>query len=169
MALQIVQYVAEIKKPDGERLAQFHDAGLDSLKFQLLSPAPIYTATEKLFMTTALKLGEEKLGKDDAFVQAILQGGEVDATVNALVDGTKLADPACPQIAAGWRRGSRGRFHRSDDCGRAPRGPHCARDQPPHRATPSTACSPRPAKSWARRASWSMARTPIPTPPSRCA
>jgi hypothetical protein len=45
-------------------------------------------------MATALKLGQEKLGKDDAYVQAILQGGDVDATVNSLVDGTKLADPA---------------------------------------------------------------------------
>ncbi len=93
LALQIVQYVAEIKKPDGERLPQFHDAGLESLKFQIFSPAPIYPSTEKLFMTSALKLGQEKLGRDDAFVQAILQGGEVEATVNSLVDGTKLADP----------------------------------------------------------------------------
>ena len=45
-------------------------------------------------MAAALKLGQEKLGKDDAFVQAILQGGEVDPTVNSLIDGTKLADPA---------------------------------------------------------------------------
>ena len=94
LALQTVQYVAEIKKPDGERLPQYHDAGLDTLKFQLLSPAPIYPSTEKLFMAAALKLCQEKLGKDDAFAQAILQHGEVDATVNALVDGTKLADPA---------------------------------------------------------------------------
>ncbi|MGA2809175.1 MAG: S46 family peptidase [Terracidiphilus sp.] len=94
LALTIVQYVAEIKKPDGERLPQYHDAGLDTLKFRLASPAPISTATEKLFMAGALKLGEEKLGKDDAYVQAILQGGDVDSTVNALVDGTKLADPA---------------------------------------------------------------------------
>jgi hypothetical protein len=93
-ALTIVQYVAEIKKPDGERLPQFHDAGLESLKFRMLSPAPVYPSTEKLFMAAALKLAEEKLGKNDAYVQAIVQGGDVDQTVNSLVDGTKLADPA---------------------------------------------------------------------------
>ena len=93
-AIEIVEYVAEVKKPDGERLPEFHEAGLESLKYQLLSPAPIYPATEKLFMTTALKLCQEKMGKDDAFVQAILQGGDVDATVNALVDGTKMGDAA---------------------------------------------------------------------------
>ncbi len=45
-------------------------------------------------MAAALKLGEEKLGENDAYVQAILQGGDIDKTVNSLVDGTKLADPA---------------------------------------------------------------------------
>ncbi len=94
IALQLVEYVTEIKKPDGDRLAQFHDANLQSLKFQMLSPAPISPATEKLFMTTALNLAEEKLGKDDPYVQAILQGGSVESTVNSLVDGSKLADPA---------------------------------------------------------------------------
>jgi hypothetical protein len=94
LALNIVQYVAEVKKPDGERLPQFHEAGLESLKFQLLSPAPVYPSTEKLFLAAALKLGQEKLGKDDAFVQAIVQGADVDKTVAAMVDGSKLADVA---------------------------------------------------------------------------
>lgn len=94
IALNIVQYVAEIKKPDGERLPQFHDAGLESLQFQMLSPAPIESPTEKLYMTTALKLGEEKLGANDAYIQAVLQGGDLDQTVNSLVDGTKLGDVA---------------------------------------------------------------------------
>ena len=94
LALTIVQYVEEMKKPDGERLPQFHDAGLESLKMQLFSPAPVYPATEKLFLATGLKLGVEKLGNKDAFLQAILQGGDVDSAVAALVDGTKLADPA---------------------------------------------------------------------------
>jgi hypothetical protein len=94
IALQIVQYVTEIKKPDGERLPQYHEAGLESLNQQMMSPAKIYPATEKLYMTTALKLGQEKLGKDDAYLQAILQGSDVDKTVNELVDGTKLADVA---------------------------------------------------------------------------
>jgi hypothetical protein len=94
LALEIVQYVAEIKKPDGERLDQFHEAGLKSLTYQMLSPAPVYPSTEKLYMASALKLAQEKLGSNDAYVQAILQGGDVDTTVDAMVDGSKLADPA---------------------------------------------------------------------------
>ncbi len=94
LAMEIVQYVAEVKKPDGERLPQYHEAGLDSLRYQLLSPAPIYPSVEKMFMKNALNLAKEKLGLDDAYLQAIVHGGDIDKAVDALVDGTKLVDPA---------------------------------------------------------------------------
>jgi hypothetical protein len=45
-------------------------------------------------MASALHLGEEKLGNSDAYLQAILQGGDVDQTVKSMIDGTKLGDPA---------------------------------------------------------------------------
>jgi Peptidase S46 len=93
-ALQIVQYVAEVKKPDGDRLPQYHEAGLDSLRFQLLSPAPIHLSVDKLYMRTALNLAKEKLGANDEYLQAIVQGGDIDKTIDALVDGTKLGDAA---------------------------------------------------------------------------
>lgn len=41
IAMNIVQYVAEIKKPDGQRLPGYHDSQRDSLRFNLFSPAPI--------------------------------------------------------------------------------------------------------------------------------
>jgi hypothetical protein len=94
IALEIVQYVAEVKKPDGQRLPGYNEAGLGSLQYQLLSPAPIYPSTEKLFMKSALKLAQEKLGANDEFVKAFTQGGDMDKAVDALVNGTKLADPA---------------------------------------------------------------------------
>ena len=93
-ALQIVQYVAEVKKPDGDRLPQYHEAGLDSLRFQLLSPAPIHLSVDKLYMRTALNLAKEKLGANDEYLQAIVQGGDIDRTIDALVDGTNLGDAA---------------------------------------------------------------------------
>ena len=90
----IGQYVTEVKKPDGERLDGYHDSQLESLRFQLFSPAPISAATEKLNMTTALTLAAEKLGKNDSYLQALLQGKDLDAFINSVVDGTKLADVA---------------------------------------------------------------------------
>jgi hypothetical protein len=94
LALSIVQYVAEIKKPDGERLPQFHDAGLPSLMYRLQSPARISAATEKLYMRTVLSMAQEKLGAGDTYIQAILQGNPIDGAVSSLVDGTKMGDPA---------------------------------------------------------------------------
>ena len=95
-----MQYVAEVKKPDGERLPQYHEAGLDSLRFQMLSPAPVYPAVEKMFMKTCAEPGERKTRRDDAYLQAIMQGGDIDKTVDALVDGTKLGDPGVPEEPA---------------------------------------------------------------------
>jgi len=94
IAIEIVQYVTEIKKPDGERLPQYYDAGLDSLRYQMLSPATLYPAVEKLYMKTALNLAKEKLGANDEYLQAFVPDGDIDKTVDALVDGTKLVDPA---------------------------------------------------------------------------
>ena len=91
-ARTIVQYVSEVKKPDGERLDGYHDAQLESLRFKLFSPAPTSLATEKLYMAIALDLAEEKLGKNDNYLQTLLQGKEVDAFVNSTVEGTKLTD-----------------------------------------------------------------------------
>ena len=92
IARQVVQYVAEVKKPDAERLDGYHDAQLDSLRAQLLSPAPIEPATERLFMRAALQLAEEKLGRNDPYLQGLLQGITVDAFVDSIVQRSKLAD-----------------------------------------------------------------------------
>jgi hypothetical protein len=93
-AVDIVEYVAEIKKPDGDRLPGFNDANLQSLRFQMSSPAPVHAPLEKLLIGSALKIAADKLGPDDPYVQAFTQGGDIDKTVDTLVDGTKLADPA---------------------------------------------------------------------------
>jgi hypothetical protein len=93
-ALAIVQYAAEIKKPDGVRLDGFHDSELDSLKFRLLSPAPVYPAMEKALLANALAEAREELGPNDPFVKATTSAGSPRAVAEKLVDGSKLADPA---------------------------------------------------------------------------
>ena len=94
IARQIVQYVVEVKKPDGERLDGFHDSQLESLRFQLLSRAPIYPATEKLFMATALSTATEKLSLKDPYLVALLQGSDIKTFIENSVDNCKLADVA---------------------------------------------------------------------------
>jgi hypothetical protein len=93
-AATIVQYVAEVKKPDGERLPGFHDSQLDSLKFQLASTAPTYNDMEIARMTGALQLDLTEAGANDPFVKLVLNGQTPKQVATALVNGTKLADPS---------------------------------------------------------------------------
>ena len=93
-AATIVDYVAEIKKPDGERLAQYHEAGLESLRHRLFSRAPTYPAMEIARMTGALEADVADLGPDDPFLKIVLDGRSPKEAATALVNGTKLADPA---------------------------------------------------------------------------
>lgn len=94
LALNIVQYVAEVKKPDGVRLDGFHDSQIESLRFRLLSPAPVYPHLEVAMLGLALTQAQEELGPNDPFVKAALEGGAPRDTAEKLVAGTKLGDVA---------------------------------------------------------------------------
>jgi hypothetical protein len=94
LAVQLVTYVAEVKKPDGERLPGFHDAQLDSLRHRLFSPAPIYPELEIARMTSSLEAAQKELGPDDAWLKAVLDGKTPGESAKQLISGTKVADPA---------------------------------------------------------------------------
>ena len=94
IALNIVQYVAEVKKPDGERLEGYHDSELDSLRFRLFSPAPIYPRYEAAMFEGGLQLSLEELSSNHPFIKAVLGARTPAEVAKATVEGTKLADPA---------------------------------------------------------------------------
>jgi hypothetical protein len=94
LAMNIVQLVAEEKKPDGERLPGYHEAQLDSLRFSLFSPAPVYPGMEIARMTAALELDLSEMGPNDPFLKTILRGQTPRQAAEELAGGTKLADPA---------------------------------------------------------------------------
>ena len=94
LAMNIVQYVAEIQKPDDQRLPGYHQAQLDSLKFRMLSPAPIYPALEMARITGALEDSLAEVGPNDPFVKIVLKGRTPQAAARQLVEGSKLADPS---------------------------------------------------------------------------
>jgi hypothetical protein len=93
LAINLVTYVAEIKKPDADRLPGFHDSQLDSLKLRLFSPAPVYPEFEIVRMTGALEADEKAMGPDDPWVKAVLNGKTPKEAATALVNGTKVGDP----------------------------------------------------------------------------
>ena len=93
-ALAILQYVAEVKKPDGVRLDGFHDSQLESLRFYLLSPAPLYPDLAQALMVDGLKESIEELGPEDPFLKAVLGGRSPEELAREVITGSKLADPA---------------------------------------------------------------------------
>jgi hypothetical protein len=93
MALELVQYAAEVQKPDGERLPGYHDSELESLKYSLLSPAPVYLDMETARMAGSLQQALDELGPDDPWVKAALDGKSPSEAAHSYLSVTKLADP----------------------------------------------------------------------------
>jgi hypothetical protein len=93
LAQQIVQYIAEIKKPDGERLDGYHESQLESLRLALFSPAPIYTDMEIARITGALELDLAEVGPNDPWVKLVMNGKSPREVATEMVNGTKLTDP----------------------------------------------------------------------------
>jgi len=93
-ARQIVVYAAEIKKPDAQRIDGYHDSQLDELKFYLLSPAPMYPEYEEALLAWSLQESLNKLGPNDPFIKAILDGKKPADVAAQAIRGSKMADPA---------------------------------------------------------------------------
>lgn len=91
-AVTFAQYAAEIKKPSAERLPAYRDANLESLKSQLLSPAPVYLDYEEFVLAARLKEIQDELGPSDPFVKATLGTRSAVEVAGELIKGTKLND-----------------------------------------------------------------------------
>ena len=90
----IVRWTGEAEKPNGKRYAEYRDSALESLRWRLYSPAPVYPEMEEFLLADRLKEYAEELGADDRFVKALLDGKTPDDAAAAWVRGTKLGDPA---------------------------------------------------------------------------
>jgi hypothetical protein len=93
IARHLVRLAEELPKKSPDRLREYRDSNLESLKFQLFSPAPIYPDLERAKLTASLTFLAENLGGDDPIVQRVLAGKNPAARADELVTGTKLFDP----------------------------------------------------------------------------
>ena len=93
IARHVVRLPAEVGKPNGERLREYRDSNLDSLKFELYSPAPIYPELERAKLLTGLTFLAEQLGGEHPLVVRALGGKSPAKRVEELL-ATRLADPA---------------------------------------------------------------------------
>lgn len=94
IARQLVRLADESVKPNGERLREYRESNLESLKLQLFSPAPIYPGLEQAELTASLTFLAEMLGGRDPRVKQVLGGKPPAARAAELVAGSKLADVA---------------------------------------------------------------------------
>jgi hypothetical protein len=92
LASNIVQYVTEIKKPDAERLPGYHEAQLESLRYEMFSPAPIQAGLEIAKISGQLEQNVAEMGPNDPFLKILLNGRSPQQVAETLVKGTKLFD-----------------------------------------------------------------------------
>jgi hypothetical protein len=92
IARDLVRLAQEREKPNPERLREYRDSALDSLKLELFSDAPIYPELEKAKLANSLAFWKSKVGDGDAIVDRVLRGRTPQQAADDLIDGSKLAD-----------------------------------------------------------------------------
>lgn len=93
-ARTLVRAADERAKPNEQRLREYVDTSLPLLEQQLVAPAPVYAARDKLTMSFGLERMREYLGPDHPLVRNLLAEFSPDELAASLVDTTKLGDPA---------------------------------------------------------------------------
>ena len=93
IARHLTRMASELQKPGPERLREYRDSNLESLKQELYSTAPIGIPLEKVRLKGSLSFLAENLGGNHPMVIQILDGKSPEARAAELVAGTKLKDP----------------------------------------------------------------------------
>jgi hypothetical protein len=93
IARTLLRAADELPKPSGERLREFANANLPSLKFQLFSDEPIYDDLETLKLADGLQFLAVTLGPEDDLVKKVLAGKSPRERAYELVAGTRVRDP----------------------------------------------------------------------------
>ncbi|HWY77542.1 MAG TPA: S46 family peptidase [Verrucomicrobiae bacterium] len=94
IAIKLVRLAEETPKPNGERLREYSEAGLDSLKLQLFSDAPIYEDLETVQLADSLGMMAEVMGEENETVRMVLAGKSPRERAAELIHGTALKDVA---------------------------------------------------------------------------
>src|SRR5262249_33457734 len=74
VARHLVRLAVERPKPNADRLREYRDSALESLEFQLYSPAPIHPELERAKLAGGLSFLAEQLGGEHPFVVKVLAG-----------------------------------------------------------------------------------------------
>jgi hypothetical protein len=94
IARHLVRLAEELPKPDGERLPEYRAAAIESLKFQLFSPAPVSKPYEQMRLAASLHFTAEKFGPEDLQIKWTIWDKSIPELARELIEGTKLDEVA---------------------------------------------------------------------------
>ena len=97
IARDLVRATAELEKPNEERMREYTDSKLPSMKQELFSTSPIYDEFEILLLSHHFTKLRERLTPDHPFVQKLLGQRSPQDLAESLVKGTKLKDVSVRQ------------------------------------------------------------------------
>ena len=103
IARTLVRLVDESAVPNAQRLREYRESNLESLKFELFSEAPIYEDMETVTLSDSLMMLVEMKGMDDPLVQKVLAGRSPREQTARLIEGTKLKSVAVRKELAAAR------------------------------------------------------------------
>ena len=89
-ARALLRLAEETQKPNAERLREYRESNLESLKQQLYSEAPVYEDLEIVKLSDSLSHWVEVVGADNPLVRQALNGKSPGERAAELVHGTKL-------------------------------------------------------------------------------
>jgi hypothetical protein len=90
LALSIVRYAAEIRKPDEKRLQGFHDSELASFRRNVIACGPVFPEMDEFFLREGFIQMRRELGATDEVLVSILDENDEKLAASALVKGTRL-------------------------------------------------------------------------------
>ena len=91
-ARTLLRAAEERAKPNRERLREFGEANLESLRERLTSKEPVYEDFEIVKLTDSLTFLANQFGANDETVRKVLAGKSPSERASELVRGTKLKD-----------------------------------------------------------------------------
>ena len=94
IARALVRLTEETAKPNPDRLREYRESNLDSLKLELFADTPIYKDLETLQLADSLSFFLEKAGADNKLAKEVLDGKSPRERAAALIQGTRLEDVA---------------------------------------------------------------------------
>ncbi|MGA9752725.1 MAG: S46 family peptidase [Acidobacteriota bacterium] len=93
-ALDILRYAEEVRRPDSDRLAGYHESQIPALLDNLEAPHSYSRALDEPLLAHALTVLRDKVGAADPYVKALLAGESPERRARELLGGTRLDDEA---------------------------------------------------------------------------